>query len=128
MASPPERARTASMRSTMRSSASSQLTRSNSPAPFRPFRTAGWSRRASPYTRLANCRTLPQMNPAVAGVRLDPSIFTMRPFSTDTARLHESGQSRGQAVSTTLRPQRRRSCVGMTRSVYHRLALVPAGR
>jgi hypothetical protein len=41
------------------------------------------------------------MKPWVTGFFRDPSMLMMRPRCTVTARLQASGQSSGQAVSTT---------------------------
>src|SRR5690606_14337165 len=48
---------------------------------------------------------LPQMYPAVDGASCEPSMRTIRPRSTVTCRLQESGQSRVQAVEILERPQ-----------------------
>src|SRR5688572_4679802 len=85
----------------MSSIASSHSMRVNRPSPFGPVRTAGYCSRASPYTRSPNFLTFAQMYPAVGGFSAEPSISTTRPLLTVTARLHESGQSSGHAVSTT---------------------------
>src|SRR5690349_2620560 len=55
------------------------------------------------------------MKPLVMLWRRLPSIFVTLPCSTETARLHASGQSSGQDVSTVLRPQLSSSLI---RSVY----------
>src|SRR4029450_7509319 len=41
------------------------------------------------------------MKPSVSGTRGEPSTAVTRPSSTVTARLHASGQSRGQTESNT---------------------------
>src|SRR5262245_15379833 len=41
------------------------------------------------------------MKPSVSGTRREPSTAVTRPSSTVTARLHVSGQSRGQTESNT---------------------------
>src|SRR5439155_21641197 len=71
------------------------------PSPLRPLRIAGYSRRSGPYTRSPNRRALAQMYPSVTGFLREPSMVTILPFWTVTARLHASGQSGGHAVSTT---------------------------
>ena len=82
-------------------SAVSQVTCSNRPSPLRPFRIPGLRMRSGPYTRSSNLRTFAQMKPSVTGLRWEPSIVRTLPFCTETERLQESGQSSGQAVSTT---------------------------
>src|SRR6187200_2224507 len=105
MASPPCRALISAMRVAIRSSASSQSTRVNVPWPLAPLRTAGYNTRSSPYTRSPNRRTFAQMKLRVTGLSSPPSIFLMRPCSTVTSSVQESGQSSGQAVRTVELPQ-----------------------
>src|SRR6185312_4171891 len=50
-------------------------------------------------------RTFAQMKWLVAGLASPPSILRMRPFSTVTSSVQESGQSSGQAVRTVEWPQ-----------------------
>jgi len=110
MASPPHVLVTRRIADAMACSASSQLARANWLLPFGPDRSDGNRRRASPYRRSGNRRTLAQMTPAVAGCRWEPSRLSTWPWFTRTVRLHESGQSSGQAVSMTCScPDRRRS-------------------
>ena len=91
-------------RSAMSDIASSQLTGRNDPLPFGPTRTIGVRTRSGPYTRSAWCLTFLQMNPCVNAFAAMPtgaaSTRSRRPSSTSTWRLQESGQSRGQAVSS----------------------------
>src|SRR6185369_7095181 len=55
--------------------------------------------------RSSKRRTFAQMNLLVAGLASPPSILRMRPFSTVTSSVQESGQSSGQAVRTVEWPQ-----------------------
>ena len=102
IASPPHRSRIVVVSRTIVPMASSQLTRAKLAWPFGPVRIAGCCTRVGPYTRSAKRRTLAQMYPPVTGWRSEPSRLTTRPPLTFTARLHESGQSSGQAVSTVI--------------------------
>ncbi len=96
----PSSAIAAEIRAATRSRASSHDTTRNSPAPFRPTRTSGVSRRSGAYTRRACCLTLAQMKPWVIGFAGPASIATSRPSSTETSSEQVSGQSSGHAVES----------------------------
>src|SRR5512139_2944111 len=100
MDSPPQVSRAWRSLSAMSPSASSHSTRLNAPLPLAPTRTAGCSRRSSPYTRSPKRRTLAQMYAFVTSLAVPPSMAVMRPPRSVTRSVQASGQSSGHAVST----------------------------
>src|SRR5215472_11379509 len=100
MASAPNSRITRPNRSAISSSASLQVTRSKSPAPFGPTRRIGYRRRSGDCVYATKSSSLLQRTPRVKGCEGSPSSFTARPSLTVTIQLHVSGQSIGHAPKT----------------------------
>src|SRR5215831_3660751 len=100
MASAPNSRITRPNRSAISSSASLQVTRSKSPAPFGPTRRIGYRRRSGDCVYATKSSSLLQRTPRVKGCEESPSSFTARPSLTVTIQLHVSGQSIGHAPRT----------------------------
>ena len=96
MASAPSAAMIIFQRAAISPTASSQLARRNSPAPFLPVRTSGWLSRSGEWTLRSYPTILGQREPCEYGCSGSPRTFTTWPSRTSARRPQASGQSNGQ--------------------------------